>query len=186
MPSLALSGQNRFIGCFPGLKPWAYRRGHGEKPVAALGGPGGSGCSSSGTGSHGGPSGNGGSSSSTGSHGGRGGNGGSSSSTCSTGSQGGRVGTADLLAPPVVTVTVLVIAHLQPQQTEKVTLPPLPEKVMSERVALRPLPPLPEKGLMEKVTVLALPEKGITETKEINVHLRHPSVRWHPLVRWLP
>ena len=77
--------------------------------------------------------------------------------------------TVDLLARPVVTVTVLVIAHLQPQQTEKVTLPPLPEK-----------------GLMEKVTVLALPEKGITETKEINVHLRHPLVRWLLLVRWLP
>jgi hypothetical protein len=137
----------------------------------------GSGSSGSGSSSSGSGSGSGSSGSGAGSHGGPGENGGSSSST---GSQGGQVGTADLLAPPVVTVTVLVIAHLQPQQTEKVTLPPLPEKVMSERVALRPLPPLPEKGLMEKVTVLALPEKGITETKEINVHLRHPLVRWLP------
>jgi hypothetical protein len=93
-----------------------------------------------------------------------------------------QVGTADLLAPVVmvtvqpatvalpvplvVTAMVLVIAHLRPRQTEKVTLRRLPEKVMSERVALPLLPPLPE--------------KGITETKEINVHLRCAR---HPLLQ---
>jgi hypothetical protein len=105
--------------------------------------------------------------------------------------------TVALPVPLVVTAMVLVIAHLRPRQTEKVMLrrlpekvmservalpplPPLPEKVMSERVALPLLPPLPEKGIMEKVTVLPLPEKGITETKEINVHLRCAR---HPLLQ---